>query len=337
MKRLTLQQAVVASISEEMRRDPRVFHLGQSIGATFNGTMSSAKGLGAEFGEERIIDTPMSELAMVGAGVGAAISGSRPIVQIMFAEFLSLVMAPLACDAATIHYRSGGKASVPIVVRTLFGTGPHRGHPEDFHSWVASVPGIKVVMPSTPKDAKGLMTAAIRDENPVVFMEHMGLYHGAREEVPDESFSIPIGRADIKRAGKDVTVVATGMMVPMALKSAESLKSRDIDVEVLDLRTIVPLDTEALLQSVLKTGRLVVASETWASGDSMAEVVATVAEQLCTRRAIPIARVSLRPVPRPFALSLERMVVPNEDRITTAILKTLGQLQTPDSTVEEPR
>ncbi len=320
-----MQQAVIASISEEMRRDGRVFHIGQSIGASFNGAMNSSKGLGDEFGAERIIDTPMSELAMVGAAVGAAISGTRPIVQIMFAEFLTLVMAPLACDAATIHYRSGGRASVPLVVRTLFGTGPHRGHPEDFHSWAAAVPGLKVVMPSTPRDAKGLMTAAVRDENPVLFLEHMGLYHGAREEVPDESFTIPLGKADVKRIGRDVTVVATGMMVPLAMKVAEMLKAQAIEVEVVDLRSIVPLDKDAILRSVAKTGRLVAASETWAAGDTMSEVTATVAEHLCGTRAIPIARVGLTQVPRPFALTLERMVVPNEEKLTAAIQNVMNQ------------
>jgi pyruvate dehydrogenase E1 component beta subunit len=325
VSRLTLQQAVIASISEEMRRDHRVFHMGQSIGASFNGSMSSGKGLGEEFGSRRIIDTPMSELAMVGSAVGAAMTGTRPIVQIMFAEFLTLVMAPLACDGATIHYRSGNKASVPMVVRTLFGTGPHRGHPEDFHSWAASVPGIKVVVPSTPRDAKGLMTSAIRDDNPVLFMEHMGLYHAAREEVPDESFSIPLGKADVKRVGRDVTVVASGMMVPLAVKVADSLKRRSIEIEVLDLRSIVPLDKDAILQSVAKTGRLVVVSETWASSDSSAEVAAVVAENLCDTRPIPIARLGLTKVPRPFALTLERMVVPGEEKLTAAVLAVMNQ------------
>lgn len=194
MKRLTFQEAVVEGIKEEMLRDASVIHLGQDIGATFNGAMNSTKGLGAQFGASRIIDTPISEGAMVGAGIGAALSGMRPIVQIMFAEFLGLVMAPLACDGATIWYKSDGAASVPLVIRVLFGAGPHRGHAEDYHSWVASVPGIKVVMPSGPRDAKGLIKAAIRDNNPVVFFEHMGIYHGAREEIPEAD---EIGRAHV--------------------------------------------------------------------------------------------------------------------------------------------
>jgi pyruvate/2-oxoglutarate/acetoin dehydrogenase E1 component len=325
MRRLTLQQAIVASISQEMQRDTRVFHIGQSIGSSFNGSMSSTKGLGDEFGTERVIDTPMSELAMVGAAVGAAISGTRPIVQVMFSEFLSLVMSPLACDAATIHYRSGGKACVPLVVRTLFGAGPHRGHPEDFHSWAASVPGLKVIMPSTPRDAKGLMTSAIRDDNPVLFMEHMGLYHGAREAVPEEEFTIPLGVADIKRAGRDVTVVAIGMLVPLAIKVAEALRSQSVDVEVIDLRTVVPLDKDTVIASVAKTGRLVVASETWSCGDSMAEVMATVAEALCTTRAVPMARVGVTQVPRPFAMALERMTMPNEEKLVCAIMHVMNR------------
>lgn len=323
MKRMTLQQAVVDAIGDEMRRDARVFHLGQSIGATFNGTMNSSKGLGEEFGDQRIIDTPMSELAMVGAGVGAAMSGTRPIVQIMFGEFLSLVMAPLACDGAAMRYRSGGKVSVPLVVRTLYGTGPHRGHPEDFHSWFAGIPGLKVVIPSTAKDAKGLMTAAIRDDNPVIFCEHMGLYHGAREEVPSGSFTIPLGKAEVKRVGRDVTVVGTGMMVQLSLRVAERMKSDGIEVEVVDPRTISPLDRGTILASVAKTRRLVVVSETWKSCDSMAEVAAMVAEELCATRALPIARVGLANVHRPFALALERAAMPDEDKITAAIRKVL--------------
>lgn len=318
-----MQEAVVEAIGEEMQRDRRVFHLGQSIGATFNGAMNSTKGLGQKFGDARIIDTPMSEWAMVSAGVGAAISGTRPIVQIMFGEFLSLVMAPLACDGASIHYRSGGKASVPLVVRTLYGTGPHRGHPEDYHSWLCGVPGLKVVIPSSPRDAKGLMTAAIRDDNPVVFFEHMGLYHASREEVPSSGFTIPLGQAEIKRPGREVTVVGAGMMVPLALRAAEKLAKEGIDVEVIDPRTISPLDRDTVLTSVAKTRRLVVVSEGGAAYDSMAEVVAAVAEELGANGAIRVARVGAVNVPRPFALTLERQAVPNEQRIVAAINKVL--------------
>ena len=325
MKRLTLQQAIVEAIREEMLTDERVFHLGQNIGADFGGAMSSCKGLGEEFGPAgRIIDTPISESAMVGAGVGAAMMGMRPIVQIMFAEFLSLVMAPLACDGAAIWYKSGGKVPVPLVLRSLFGTGPHRGHPEDYHSWLCSVPGLKVVIPSTPKDAKGLMKAAIRDDNPVVFLEHMGLYHGTRQEIPDEDYIIPLGKADVKREGQDVTVVATALMVNRALKAAEALRKEGVEVEIVDLRSVVPMDRKTVINSVNKTKKLVVVSETWKTGDSMTEVVSTVAEEMCGNCTIPITRVGLPNIPRPFALTLEKMVVPDEEKIADAIRSVIA-------------
>jgi pyruvate/2-oxoglutarate/acetoin dehydrogenase E1 component len=319
LSRLTYQQALVEAIRREMARDQRVFHMGQDVGAHANGVMNSCKGLAAAFGSERVIDLPISEAGTVAAGIGAAISGMRPIVQIMFGEFLSLVTAPLTCDAATIWYRSGGKRSVPLVVRTLFGTGPHRGHPEDFHGWFCSVPGLKVAMPATPRDALGLMATAIRDENPVVFFEHMGLYHSVREEVPDTELTIPFGVADLKRVGKDVTIVAVGLMVQLALRAAATLAKEGIDVEVLDLRTPVPLDREALVKSVAKTGRMVTLSETWRVGDALAEAVAVIAEELGSTRKIPVARVALAQVPRPYALSLEKQALPNEARLIAAI------------------
>lgn len=324
MKRMTFQEAVVDGIREEMVRDLGVIHLGQDIGPTFNGAMSSTKGLGAEFGGSgRIIDTPISEGAMVGAGIGAALAGMRPIVQIMFAEFLGLVMAPLACDAATIWYKSDGAASVPLVIRVLFGAGPHRGHAEDYHSWVASVPGIKVVMPSGPRDAKGLIKAAIRDNNPVVFFEHMGIYHGAREEMPEGDYIVPIGRADIKRQGSDVTVVATALMAQHALRAADQLREQGISVEVVDPRTIVPMDKDTILQSVAKTRRLVVASETWKTGDPLTDVVATAAEEI-GGTGLRIARIALPDIPRPFALPLEKLSMPSVQTIVDAIRRVMN-------------
>lgn len=324
MKRLTFQEAVVEGIKEEMLRDSSVIHLGQDIGATFNGAMNSTKGLGAQFGASRIIDTPISEGAMVGAGIGAALSGMRPIVQIMFAEFLGLVMAPLACDGATIWYKSDGAASVPLVIRVLFGAGPHRGHAEDYHSWVASVPGIKVVMPSGPRDAKGLIKAAIRDNNPVVFFEHMGIYHGAREEIPEDDVTIPIGKADVKRQGSDVTIVATALMTSHALRAADQLQSQGISAEVIDPRTIVPMDKPAILQSIAKTKRLVVASETWKTGDPLADLIATAAEEIGTGTGLRVARVALADIPRPFALPLEKLSMPSVQTIVDAVRRVMN-------------
>jgi len=323
MSQLTFQEAVVAGIAEEMDRDQRVFHLGQDIGPVYNGAMHSAKGLGERFGPARIIETPISEAAMMGAGIGAALGGMRPIVQIMFAEFLGLTVTPLACDAAAMWYKSDGQTCVPLVVRVLFGAGPHRGHSEDYQAWVASVPGIKVVMPSCPRDAKGLMKAAIRDNNPVVFFEHMGIYHGSRQEVPEDDAAIPLGKADIKRQGSDVTIVATALMVQHALKAAEQLEQEGVSVEVVDPRTIVPLDRETVLRSAAKTRRLVIASETWKTSDPLADLAATVAEELAGEAPIRIARVGLQDTPRPFAIPLVRAAMPGVQTIVETVSRVM--------------
>jgi pyruvate/2-oxoglutarate/acetoin dehydrogenase E1 component len=324
MKRMTFQEAVVEAISEEMRRDDRVFHLGQDIGA-FGGLMQSTKGLWEEFGNSgRIIDGPLSESAMMGACVGAAMMGRRPILQIMFGEFLPLVMHHLVHDAANAWYYTLGKARVPLVLRVLFGAGPHRAHPQNFESWFAHVPGLKVIMPSTPYDAKGLMKSAIRDDNPVLFLEHMFLYHGMRGEVPEQEYVVPIGRAEVKHEGQDVTVVATGMMVHRALNVAKTLSKEDISVEILDLRTIAPLDTKAVLDSVKKTGRLVVVHEAWKIGGIGAEVAGLVAEEAFKDLKGPIIRVGAPHIPIPASLPLEKMFLPNEGNISEAIRKTLA-------------
>ncbi len=319
MTQLTFQEAVIQGISEEMERDPRVFHLGQDIGPIYNGAMHSAKGLGAKFGPRRIIQTPISEGAMVGAGIGAALAGKRPIVQVMFAEFLGLGITPLACDAAAMWYKSDGKVSVPLVIRVLFGAGPHRGHSEDYQAWVASVPGIKVAMPSTPRDAKGLIKAAIRDNNPVVFFEHMALYHGARQDVPDDDYVVPLGAAEVKCEGEDVTIVATALMVQQALKAAEQLRGEGISVEVVDPRSIVPMDLKTALDSVAKTRRLVVVSESWKTGDPLSDLTASIAEELAGDAPLRIARVGLQNTARPFAMPLSRAAMPNVQTIMETV------------------
>jgi pyruvate dehydrogenase E1 component beta subunit len=323
MKRLTFQGAVIEAIKEEMARDERVFHLGQDIGP-FGGTMQSTKGLWEEFGPSgRIIDAPMSESAMVGACVGAAMMGMRPIVQIMYAEFLPLVMHHIVHDAAGAWYYTAGQARVPLVLRTLFGIGVQQAHPHNFESWFIHVPGLKVVMPATPYDAKGLLKSAIRDENPVLFFEHKYLFHGMRGDIPEEEFLIPLGVADVKREGRDVTVVATGLMVHRALNVANALSKEGINVEVLDLRTIAPLDQEAILSSVKKTGRLVVVHESWKIGGIGGEVAGLVAEKAFRDLKSPIVRVGASHVPLPHTASLAAMVVPDEERITSAIREVL--------------
>jgi pyruvate dehydrogenase E1 component beta subunit len=324
MKTLTFQQALVEAIREEMRRDERVFHMGQDIGF-HGGSMKSTKGLWDEFGSTgRLIDTPLSESAMVGAAVGAAMMGKRPIVQIMFSEFLPLVMHHLVHDAANTWYYTLGKGRVPMVVRMLFGAGPHRAHAHNFEVWGTHVPGLKVVMPATAYDAKGLMKSAIRDDNPVLFFEHMNIYHSTAEEIPEEEYVIPLGKADVKREGQEVTVVATGMMVHHALSAAESLSKEGRSVEVLDLRTVAPLDEEAILSSVRKTGRLVVVHEAWKTGGIGGEVGSLVAEKAFKYLKAPIVRVGALHIPIPASLPLEKMFLPDEKKITRAIQEVLS-------------
>jgi pyruvate dehydrogenase E1 component beta subunit len=325
MKRLTYQEALVEGIREEMFRDEKVFLMGQDIGA-WGGPLMSHKGLWDDFGPAgRIIETPISECAMVGSCVGAAMMGMRPVVEIMFGEFLALVMQPLACDAAGMWYYSAGKTRVPMVLRTKYGVGPHRGHEQDYHSWLVNVPGLKVVMPSTPYDAKGLMKSAIRDDNPVVLLEHMNLYHAVREEIPDEEYTIPLGSADVKRVGSDVTIVATAMMVHHSLEAAEDLSKEGVEAEVVDLRTVAPMDKETVLTSVKKTGRLVVVYEAWKFGGSGGEVAAVVAEEAFNDLKAPIARVAPPHVPIPFSTPLNKMYLPDKQKIAEAVRKVISK------------
>jgi pyruvate dehydrogenase E1 component beta subunit len=325
MKRMTMQEAIVAAIAAEMRRDPEVFIMGLDIGR-FGGPLNSCKGLWEEFGASgRVIDTPISEGAIVGAGVGAALAGKRPIVDIMFCEYLPLVIQQLGCDGGAMHYYSGGAARVPLVVRGKYGVGPFHGHAYDYHAWLMHTPGVKVVVPSTALDARGLMTAAIRDDNPVFFMEHMALYHGQRDAIPDEDFVIPLGRAEVKRPGRDVTLVASGAMVRKALAAAQGLARDGIEVEVVDLRSIVPLDEATILESVHRTGRALVVQETIRSGGSTAEVAALIGAHCWRELKAPVGRLGTQVVPMPFARSLERAAVPDEAAITQALRELAAQ------------
>lgn len=324
MARLSMSEAIVAGLREELLADERVFCLGQNI-ASFGGALQSHRGLWKEFGETgRIIDAPISEEAMVGACMGAAMCGMRPVVEIMFSEFLNLAMAPLANEAGQIHFKTDGLLRVPMVVRTMCGSSPHHGHVEDYHSMLAHVPGIKVVMPSCPRDAKGLIKSAIRDDSPVVFFEHMGLLHARRDEVPDGEHLVPLGMADIKRPGRDVTIVATALMLHRSLKVAEQLaRDEGIEAEVIDPRTISPLDRNAILRSVSKTGRLVIVHETWKTGGSGAEVAAVVAEEGFAHLKAPIVRVAPHDIPVPFSAPLEKLFIPDEARIIAAVRRVL--------------
>jgi pyruvate dehydrogenase E1 component beta subunit len=317
-RRMTFVEAIVEGIREEMRRDPNVFVVGQDVGP-FGGSLRSTLGLWEEFGPARIFDTPVSESAAAGLCVGAALEGLRPILDISFGEFLAAAMTQIALHAPAVHWLTLGKARVPLTIRTKVGDGPYTHHPHSYEAWFTHVPGLKVVMPSTPADAKGLMKAAIRDDDPVLFFEHMYLYHGVRDEVPEGEHLVPIGRAEVKRPGRDVTVAATAWMVHRALQAARQLESEGIEVEVLDLRTLAPLDVPAILGSVKKTGRLVVAHEAWKIGGLGAEVAATVAEQAFGSLKAPIVRVGAPHAPAPTHSTIRRAFLPNAQDISDAV------------------
>ncbi len=321
MSRMTFQQAVVAAIAAEMRADRNVFVMGEDIGR-FGGPLRSNAGLWEEFADQgRVIDTPISEGTFVGAGVGAAMAGKRPVVDLMFLEFLALVMQQFL-DAGAMHYYSGGAQNVPLVVRAKFGVGPFHGHAYDHHSWLMNMPGVKIVAPANPGDAYGLMVSAIRDNNPVLFLEHMSLYHAGKGAV-DTSLPVPLDKAAIAREGSDVTIVTSSLMTRRALGAARTLADQGISAEIVDLRTISPLDEATILASVHKTGRLVVVSEAIMRGSSSNDVVALVAEQGFADLKAPVGRLAPPPMPTPFARELERAYLPDEARIREAVKATL--------------
>jgi pyruvate/2-oxoglutarate/acetoin dehydrogenase E1 component len=332
-RRLNTSKAMVEAIAQEMRSDPEVFYLGEDVGA-YGGIFSSTTGLLDEFGPERIIDTPISETAFIGLAIGAATEGMRPIAELMFADFMGVCLDQIYNHMAKIHYESGGNVTVPMVLTTAVGGGYSDGaqHSQTLWGVFAHLPGMKVVVPALPADAKGLMTSAIRDDSPVVYMFHkgvMGLPWMAKnprsiDVVPEGDYTVPIGKANVVREGTDVSVVTISLSVHHALDVAEKLEGDGISVEVLDLRSLVPLDREAILSTVGKTGRLVVVDEDYHSFGMSGEVVATVADQdPGLFRAAPV-RVALPDVPIPYAHSLEYAVLPRHDRIEAAIRKVLG-------------
>ncbi|MGD0266168.1 MAG: alpha-ketoacid dehydrogenase subunit beta [Candidatus Methylomirabilota bacterium] len=317
-KRLTFAEAIVEGIREEMHRDPNVFLIGQDIGP-FGGSLRSTLGLWEEFGPARVFDTPVSESGVTGVCIGAALEGLRPILDISFGEFLAAAMPQIALHAPAAHWLTLGKARVPLTIRTKVGDGPYTHHPQSYEVWFTHIPGLKVVMPSTPADAKGLLKTAIRDDDPVLVFEHMYLYHGVRDEVPEGEHLVPIGRADVKRPGRDVTVAATAWMVHRALQAARQLQAEGIELEVLDLRTLAPLDVPAILASVKKTGRLVVAHEAWKIGGLGAEVAATVAEQAFASLKAPIVRLGAPHALIPTHPTIRRAFLPNAHDISNAV------------------
>ena len=325
MPELTYREAVRDALSRAMRADDDVFIMGEDI-AEMGGSMGVTQGMLEEFGPERVRNTPISEMAIVGAGIGAAIAGMRPIVEIMYQDFTTLAMEQIVSQAAKHRYMSGGQIKVPITIRTQGGAGwsPGAQHAQQLEAWFVHVPGLKVVFPSTPEDVRGLLWSSIYEDNPIVFFEHRTLY-GIKGEVPDEIEPIEIGKARIHREGEDVTVVATGRLVHESLKAAEQAAEEGISVEVFDPRTLQPLDEDALIASVKKTNRAVVAHEAVTRMGWGAEVAAVVQEKAFDYLDAPIARVGAKFTPIPFAPVMEEWVVPHVKDVLAAIKKTVGK------------
>src|SRR3954463_1503946 len=315
---LTFAQAVNEALREELRRDPTVFVIGEDV-AEAGHPFKVLSGLVDEFGPERVIDSPISEAGIAGLGLGAAITGMRPVVDIMFGDFLTLIMDQVVNQAAKIHYMSGGTMKAPLTVRTTLGASRRSAaqHSQSLHAWVAHVPGLKVCLPATPADAKGLMKSAIRDDNPVIIFEDK-MNFTTKGLVPDGEYLVPIGVADVKREGEDVTMIATSSMVYVALAAAEELDSQGVSVEVVDPRTIAPLDRETLVASAKKTGRVIVLDEGHRSYGASAELAAVVAEGAFWHLDAPVRRLAALDVPIPFSPVLEDETVPTAERLVAA-------------------
>jgi acetoin:2,6-dichlorophenolindophenol oxidoreductase subunit beta len=324
-RELTFAQAIREALAEEMRRDSRVCIFGEDV-AEAGTPFKVLSGLVEEFGTERVLDTPISEAGFTGIGVGAAMTGLRPIVDIMFGDFITLTMDQMVNQAAKVHYMSGGKWKVPMVMRTTLGATRRSAaqHSQSLHAWFSHVPGLKVVLPSTPYDAKGLLKTAIRDENPVVFFEDKMMYK-LRGPVPAEEYTIPFGVADVKRVGSDITVVATSSMVQVALGAAELLTKSGISAEVIDPRTTWPLDEKTLIDSVRKTSRAIVLDEGYERYGVTAEIAAVIAEGVFYDLDAPVTRMGAMHVPIPFSPPLEDLTVPTEKSVSEMAKRLCGR------------
>jgi pyruvate/2-oxoglutarate/acetoin dehydrogenase E1 component len=324
-RELTFAQAVNEALAEEMRRDARVCILGEDV-AEAGTPFKVLSGLVQEFGVSRVIDTPISEAGFTGVGVGAAMTGMRPVIDIMFGDFLTLTMDQMVNQAAKVHYMSGGKWKVPMVLRTTLGASRRSAaqHSQSLHAWFSHVPGLKVVMPSTPYDAKGLLKSAIRDENPVVFFEDKMMYK-LKGPVPAEDYTIPFGAADIKREGDDITLVATSSMVQVALEAAVLLEAVGISAEVIDPRTMWPLDEKTLIESVQKTSRAIVVDEGYERYGVTAEIASVIAEGAFFDLEAPVKRMGAMHVPIPFSPPLEDATVPTGQTLFAAAKKLCGR------------
>ncbi len=314
-RELTFAEAIREALAEEMRRDTRVFIVGEDV-AEAGTPFKVLSGLVEEFGKDHVVDTPISEPGFTGLGVGAAMTGMRPVVDIMFGDFLTLAMDQIVNQAAKVHYMSGGKMKVPIVFRTTLGATRRSAaqHSQSLHAWMSHIPGLKVAIPSTPYDAKGLLKSAIRDENPVVFFEDKMMYK-LKGPVPEAEYTIPFGQADVKRAGLDITLVATSSMVQVAMEAAERLSQIGIEAEVVDPRTTTPLDKQTLIDSAKKTSRAIVIDEGYESYGVTAEIASVIAEGAFYYLDAPVKRMGAMDVPIPFSPALEDLTVPTEETV----------------------
>ena len=321
-REITLAQAIREALAEEMRRDPTVFIMGEDV-AEAGTPFKVLSGLVQEFGTQRVIDSPISEAGITGLGVGAAMTGMRPVIDIMFGDFLTLIMDQLANQAAKVHYMSGGKLRVPMVVRTTLGATRRSAaqHSQSLHAWVSHVPGLKVALPSTPYDAKGLLKTAIRDDNPVVFFEDKMMYQ-LKGPVPEGDYTIPFGVADIKREGTDITLVATSSMVQVALAAADTLQTLGVSAEVIDPRTTYPLDKQTLIDSAKKTSRAIVIDEGYERYGVTAEIASIIADGAFYYLDAPVKRMGAMDVPVPFSPVLEDQTVPTPTTVVE-MAKTL--------------
>jgi pyruvate/2-oxoglutarate/acetoin dehydrogenase E1 component len=325
MREITFSQAINEALAEEMRRDPRVFIIGEDV-AEAGTPFKVLSGLVKQFGPERVIDSPISEAGIAGIGVGAAMTGMRPVVDIMFGDFATLIMDQVVNQAAKIHYMSGGKLKVPLVIRTTLGATRRSAaqHSQSLHAWFSHIPGLKVALPSTPYDAKGLLKSAIRDDNPVIIFEDKLMYQ-LKGLVPDDEYTIPFGVADIKRGGTDITMVATSSMVQVALAAAGMLEKEGISAEVVDVRTTAPLDKETIVESAKKTSRAIVIDEGYERYGVTAEIAAVIAEGAFYNLDAPVKRMGAMDVPVPFSPALEDLTVPTPESVAEAAKKLCGK------------
>ncbi|MDF2788133.1 MAG: 2-oxoisovalerate dehydrogenase [Neobacillus sp.] len=313
--------AVTMAIREEMERDPKVFVLGEDVGVK-GGVFKATQGLYEQFGEERVIDTPLAESAIAGVGIGAAMYGMRPIAEMQFADFIMPAVNQIISEAAKIRYRSNNDWSCPMVIRAPYGGGVHGAlyHSQSVEALFANTPGLKIVMPSTPYDVKGLLKAAIRDNDPVLFFEHKRAYRLIKGEVPADDYTLPIGKADVKREGEDITVITYGICVHFALQAAEKLAKDGISAHILDLRTVYPLDKEAIIEAASKTGKVLLVTEANKEGSIISEVSAIIAENCLFELDAPIMRLAGPDVPAmPYAPTMEKFFMVNPDKVEKAM------------------